>query len=69
MGGMQYQIQFLDGSTNVIRELTADARNAVGAVALVTDIDWLPHAVSLRVLDPDGREVHSEVKGDRPRVL
>jgi hypothetical protein len=61
---MQYRIQFLDRRTNVVRELTADARNAVGAVALVADIDWPPHAVTLRVLDPDGREVHSGVKGD-----
>jgi hypothetical protein len=65
---MQYRIQFLDGHANVIRELTADARNAVGAVDLVTEIDWPTRAVSIRVLDLDGREVHSEVKGDRPRV-
>jgi hypothetical protein len=61
---MQYRIQFLDGRANVIRELTADARNSVGAIALVTDIDWPPRAVTMRVLDADGREVHSEVKGD-----
>jgi hypothetical protein len=66
---MQYRIQFLDGSANVIRELTADARNSVGAIALVTDIDWPPRAVTMRVLDADGREVHWEVKGDRPRVI
>ena len=62
--GMQYRVQFLDRRANVVRELTADARNAVGAVALVEDIDWPPHAVSLRVLDPDGREVHSKSKDD-----
>jgi len=45
-----------------------DARNAVGAIALVSDIDWPPRAVTIRVLDTEGREVHSEVKGDRPRV-
>jgi hypothetical protein len=61
---MQYRIQFLDRRANVIRELTADAQNAVGAIALVTDIEWPPHAVSLRMLDPDGREVHSKSKGD-----
>jgi hypothetical protein len=65
---MRYRIQFLDGRANVIRELTADARNAVGAIALVTDIDWPPRAVTIRVLDTEGRKVHSEVKGDRPRV-
>ena len=66
---MQYRIQFLDGRANVIRELTADARNAVGAVALVVDIDWPSRAVTMRLLDPDGREVHSQIKGDRPRGL
>ena len=61
---MQYRIQFLDRRTNVVRELTADARKAVAAVALVTDIDWPAGAVSIRVLDPDGREVHSKSKDD-----
>jgi hypothetical protein len=64
---MQYRVQFLDGRANVIRELTADARNAVGAIALVTEIGWPPHAVTIRVLDADGREVHSEAKGDSQR--
>ena len=61
---VQYRIQFLDGQANVIRELTATARNAVGAVALVADTDWPPRAITMRVLDGDGREVHSKVKGD-----
>jgi hypothetical protein len=61
---MQYRVQFLDGHTNVIRELTADARNAVGPIALVADIDWPPNAVLIRVLDADGREVHSRAKSD-----
>jgi len=39
---MQFRIQFLDGSARVIREMFADARNAVAAIALVADIDWLP---------------------------
>jgi hypothetical protein len=60
---MQYQIQFLDAAAAVIGELIADAHNAAGAVALVADLDWPPHAVSMRVLDADGREVHSEIKG------
>jgi hypothetical protein len=61
---MQYRIQFLDGRANVIGELTADAHNAVGAIALVVGMDWPPHAVTMRVLDADGREVHCEIKGD-----
>jgi hypothetical protein len=31
---------------------------------LVADIDWPPHAVTMRVLDLEGHEVHSAVKGD-----
>jgi hypothetical protein len=61
---MQFRIQFLDGSERVIRELAADARNAAGAIALVADVDRPPRAVTMRVLDVDGREVHSKVKGD-----
>ena len=66
---MQYRIQFLDAAANVVRELSADAHNAAGAIALVVDPDWPPNAVTMRVLDPLGREVHSEVKGSRLREL
>ena len=61
---MQYRIQFLDGAAAVISELIADADSAAGAIALVADIDWPPQAVTMRVLDADGREVHSATKGD-----
>ena len=57
-------VRYLDGSGRLIRELVADARNAVGAIELVADIDWPPRAVTMRVLHLDGREVHSAVKGD-----
>jgi hypothetical protein len=61
---MQFRIQFLDGSAQVIRELHADARNAASAIELVRDIDWPPRAATMGVLDLDGREVHSKIKGD-----
>jgi hypothetical protein len=60
---MQYRIQFLDGNVSVILDLIADARNAAGAIALVADLEWPPHAVTVRMLYVDGREVHSAVKG------
>ena len=60
---MQYRIQFLDAAANVVRELSADAHNTVGAIALVAAPDWPPHAVAMRVLDALGRDVHSEIKG------
>ena len=61
---MHYQIQFLDTAAAVISELIADARSAHGAIALVADLDWPPHAVAMRLLDANGRGVHSEIKGD-----
>jgi hypothetical protein len=61
---MRFRIQFLDRSARVIRQLFADARNAAGATALVADIDWPPRAITMRVLDLDGREVHSAFRGD-----
>ena len=61
---MQYRIQFLDAASAVISDLIADARSVHGAVALVADLDWPPHAVAMRVLDVDGREVLSGIKGD-----
>ena len=62
---MRYRIQFLDVRANVLRELTADARTAANAIALVVDRDWPPRAVTMRMLDLDGREVHFAVKGER----
>jgi hypothetical protein len=61
---MQYRIQFLDGMAIVIVDLIADARNAAGAIAFVADLEWPPHAVTMRLLELDGREIHSNVKGD-----
>ena len=54
---------FSTGGRTLFAKLTADARNAAGSIALVRDIDWPPHAVTIRGLDADEREVHSEVKG------
>jgi hypothetical protein len=49
---------------SVILDLIADARDAANAIALVVDLDWPPNAVSMRVLDVDGREVHSSIRSD-----
>jgi hypothetical protein len=65
---MQYRIQFLDAAAAVISELIADAHNAVGAISLVVGMDWPPHAATIRVLDPNGREVHSAIRGDTSRA-
>ena len=67
---MQYRIQFLDGSANVLREWSANARSVADAVSLVIEIDWPPHAVTMRVLDANGREVANQSRSRarrRPR--
>jgi len=42
---VQYRIQYLDGSANIIRELSADARSGMSAFELVADMPWAPRAV------------------------
>ena len=64
---MQYRIQYLDGSANIVRELSADARSGMSAFELVADMPWAPRAVTMRVMDAVGREVHSAIRGDAPR--
>ena len=61
---MQYRIQFLDSSAKVIREWSDTAQNVTGVVAIVVDADWPPAAVTMRVLDAYGQEVHSVTEGD-----
>ena len=48
---MQYRIQFLDRSGDVIREWSANAQSVARAVALIVEADWPPRAVTMRVLD------------------
>jgi hypothetical protein len=60
---MQFRIQFLDVRANVIQELPAEAWSAAGALQTVVANDWQPEAVSIRVLDAEGREVHSAIQG------
>ena len=63
----EFCVQFLDGCP----ELYANCLLMLGmperAILLVLDRDWPPRAVTLRVLDVDGREVHSAIKGDAKR--
>jgi len=52
---MQYRVQFLDGSNEVVREVESDARTAANAFLLVANEPWPLHAVRVRVLDRFGR--------------
>ncbi len=60
---MQYRIQFLDGAGKVIREWIDTAQNVTRVIELIVDADWPPDAVTMRVLDAYGREVHSVARG------
>ena len=62
---MPFLVQFLDASTNILRELNIDARNAVTVVERIRGIDWPARAVTMRVLDPDAMPVHFETKSQK----
>ena len=64
---VQYRIQFLDRSANVIREWSANARDVAGAIELIVGAGWPPRAVTMRVLDACGREVHSATRDDNEK--
>jgi len=51
---MPYTVQFLDGSTAVIAEWSADAHSARGAIELTEGLDWPTGAVFMQILDADG---------------
>ena len=55
---MQYRVQFLDGSANVVSEMHSYAWNVASVIELLAAIDWPPAAVRLRILDRESREVN-----------
>ena len=61
---MHYAVQFLDASATVIEEWHADADDVAGAIALIEGVSWPLDAVRMRILEPDGREVHERVKAE-----
>src|SRR5271165_3780834 len=54
----------LNGNKAPVWTRLRHVRNAARAVDPVRDKDWPPRAVTMRVLDADGREVHSAVRGN-----
>jgi hypothetical protein len=59
---VQFQVQFLDASWTIIREMHADAWNAAAAIALVKGMEWPAGAARMVFLKGAGGEVHSESK-------
>ena len=60
---MQYKVQYLDGSNNIIRESSADTTNAS---EFVTDKNWPAEAVGMRMLDQNGRRILSLTRSSAP---
>ncbi len=61
---MQFRIQFPLTSRRTSFGNWPPTPERCGRLELVADEDWPREAVSIRVLDAYGREVHSKVKGD-----
>ncbi len=60
---MPYWVEFLDASKNVLSEEQAESWSTTNVFEL-TPGDWPPHAVTLRVLDPDGYGILTLSKGE-----
>jgi hypothetical protein len=61
---MRYRVRFLGRSLEIISELTADARTAAGAIALVAGYQWPLGANTLQIVYLDGREIYRLAKSD-----
>ncbi len=60
---MQYSVQFLDATKKVLSEGKAESWSETNVFELGPK-DWPPHAVTLRVLDPDGYGILTLYKGE-----
>jgi hypothetical protein len=60
---LQYKVQYLDGSNNVVRESGADTTNAS---EFTSDKNWPSGAVGMRVLDQYDHCVLSLTKPESP---
>jgi len=60
---MPHWVQFLDASKNVLSEEQAESWSETNVFELGLK-DWPPHAVTLRVLDPDGYGILTLSKGE-----
>ena len=60
---MKYRLEFLDDFANVVREMHSYAWSVSSLVDLLAVIDWPPVSVRVRILESDGREIHSQRRG------
>jgi hypothetical protein len=58
---MQYRVQFLDSSGNVVCEVQSDARSSGFPLLRVVNRAWPPHATKVRVIHPSGYVSTSKV--------
>jgi hypothetical protein len=55
---MDFRVQFLDASANIIAEWAANASDVAGAIDLVDGLTWPTGALRIQIIDEDGRLVH-----------
>jgi hypothetical protein len=65
---MNYRVQFLNLSAEIVAERLADAFDVAEAVALVDGIAWPDGASRMKILDEYGTAVHWRIKLNEPRV-
>jgi hypothetical protein len=58
---MQYRVQFLDRSDNVVREVKTDARSSDFPLLHAVNRVWPPQATRVRVIYPSGHVSTSKV--------
>ena len=58
---MQYRVQFLDQSDNVVREVKADAKSSGFPLLRAVNRAWPPNVVRVRVIYPSGYVSTSKV--------
>jgi hypothetical protein len=59
---MNYRVQFLNASTEIVAERFADASDVAGVVALIEGIAWPEGTSRLRILDESGVAVHWRIR-------
>ncbi len=63
---MEFRVQLLGGSANIVQGLAVNARNPAGAIEMLTGIDWPPRAITMRIIDSNGTTIHETAEWSFP---
>jgi hypothetical protein len=59
---MNFRVQFLGASAEIIAKWAANAFDLKSALALIEGLAWPPGALRMQILDEDGRLAHWQAK-------